>query len=184
MLASHLKPGMVLRHDKNLYQVLSAQFQMGGGKMGGLEHVKLRSLNTGTVVERSFRPDEKIETVEVERRKLEYLYQDSDYFVFMNPETYEQVPIHSSQIGERGHFLKENMLVTGLFLDERPLNLQFPEFVDLRVLTAPPPRHDQETSTYKSVTLENGMEILTPQFIKQGDLVRVDVESGKYLERV
>jgi elongation factor P len=152
--------------------------------MSGVEHVKLRVLATGAVLERRFRPDERLESVEVERQKLSYLYQDGDFHVFMNPESYEQVPIHSTQLGNRVRFLREEMEVTGLFVDGSPLALQFPEHVDLKVVTAPPPLHDQETSTSKSVTLENGMEILVPQFIRQGDRVRVSVETGKYLVRV
>jgi elongation factor P len=81
-------------------------------------------------------------------------------------------------------FLKEDFEVTGVFFEESPLAIEFPESVDMRVVTSPPPIHDQDSSNYKSVTLENGRNILVPPFIKQGDLIRVNVETGKYMERV
>ena len=147
-----------------------------------MEQIKLRNLATGSVLERRFRPEERLEVVEVQKQKLEYLYQDGEFYVFMNPESYDQVSIHTDQLGDKVRFLKDEMMVTGLFFEtERILSLQFPEFVDLRVVTSPPPIHDQETSTSKSVTLENGMEILVPHFVKEGDSVRVDVETGRYI---
>lgn len=152
--------------------------------MSGVEHAKLRNLSTGTVVERRYRPDEKLEVVELDRQRLEYLYQDGEHYVFMNPDNFEQTPIHTDLLGDGLRFLKENLEVTGLFFEGRPLVVQFPEWVDLQVITSPPPLHDQETSTYKEVTLENGMEILVPPFIKEGDRVRVNVETAKYVERV
>lgn len=175
---------MVVRAENHLWQVLSSEFHMGSGQMGGLQHAKLKNLNTGVVVEKRFRPDEKLETVDVEKESLEFSYQDGDFYVFMNPQTYDQVSIHRELIGNKDRFLKEGLAVTGLFLEGQPLNLQFPESVELRVVTAPPPRREQETSTLKAVTLENGMQVLTPQFIKEGDLVRVDVETGKYVQRL
>ncbi len=182
--ASEIKGGMVLRLDGQLFQVVLSDFHQGTGKMGGQQHVKIRNLATGHVLERRYRPDEKLEVVEVDRRRLEYSYQDGEFHVFMDPETFDQVPIHRDLLEGKIPFLKEELPVTGIFHEKRPLTLQFPEFVDLEVTTSPPPIHEQETSTPKSVTLENGMEILVPPFIKEGDRVRVNVETGKYMERV
>jgi len=184
LTATDLKRGMVIRHQGHLSQILSTDFHQGGGKMGGLQHVRLRNLETGAVIEVRLRPDEKAEVVDIDRKRLEYIYQDGEFFVFMSPETFDQAPVHSSLLGDKTRFLKEGTEVTGLFFEGNPVTLEFPEHVDLRVTTSPPPRHDQETSTYKSVTLENGMEILAPQFIKEGDILRVDTEAGKYMERV
>ena len=183
VIASDLKHGMVIRYQGTLHRVVLAELHMGGGKMGGAEHIKLRNLATGAVTERRSRPDERLEVVDVEKQKLTYLYQDGDFYVFMNPESYEQIPIHADQLGKTVEFLREDFEVTGVFFEESPLAIEFPEFVDMRVVTSPPPIHDQE-STYKSVTLENGRNILVPPFIKEGDLIRVNVETGKYMERV
>lgn len=152
--------------------------------MGGVEHLRLRNLETGVVTEARLRPDERVEILDVERRRLDYLYQDGDFHVFMDPTTYEQSSIHLDLLGDKVAFLKEEVEVTGLFLGESPLTLEFPEWIDLQVVTSPPPSHDQESSTQKEVTLENGMEILVPHFIKEGDVVRVNVETRKYMERV
>ena len=152
--------------------------------MGGVQHLKLRNLATGAILERRFRPGESVELVEVERQRLQYLYQDDEFHVFMNPENFEQVPIHASQLGDNVRYLKEGLEAQGLFQEEALLSLQFPDHVDLRVTVAPPPLHEQDTTTPKTVILENGMEILAPQFIKEGDLVRVSVETGKYMERL
>ncbi|MFB3903221.1 MAG: elongation factor P [Acidobacteriota bacterium] len=181
--ASNLKSGMVVRLDGHLCQILAAEHHMGGGKMGSLEHIRVRNLMTGAVAEKRFRPDERVDVVEVDKQKLDYLYEDADHYVFMNPRTYDQIPIPREQLGMKSRFLTEGMEVTGLFLEDKALAILFPEHVDLKVVTSPPALHEQDTSTYKKVTLENNMEILTPQFIKEGDIVRVDTETGKYLGR-
>jgi len=181
--ASNLKSGMIVRLEGHLSQILNTEHHMGGGKMGSLEHIKVRNLMTGAVGEKRFRPDERVDMVEVDKQKLDYLYQDGDQYIFMNPRTYDQIPIPAEQLGMKSKFLTEGMEVTGLFLDDKPIAIVFPEHVDLKVVTSPPALHEQDTSTYKKVTLENRMEILTPQFVKQGDIVRVDTETGKYLGR-
>ena len=182
--ASELKRGMVIQKEGHFFQIVLSDFHQGGGKMGGAQHVRLKNLSTGAVREERFRPDERLEQVEVDRQQLQFLYQDGDLYVFMNPETFDQVPLHKDYLGDKLPYLKDELQVTGLFFERRPLSLEFPEFVDLRVVTSPPPVHDQETTTAKEVTLENGMEILAPPFIKEGDLVRVNTDTGKYMERV
>ncbi len=181
--ASNLKAGMIVRLDGHLSQIVTTEHHMGGGQMGSLEHARVRNLTTGAVVEKRFRPDERIDMVEVDKQKLDYLYQDTDQYVFMNPRTYDQIPIPADRLGTKTRFLTEGMEVTGLFLDENAIAIVFPDHVDLKVVSSPPAFHDQDTSRYKKVTLENKMEILTPQFIKQGDTVRVDTETRKYLGR-
>ncbi|RPI27610.1 MAG: elongation factor P [Acidobacteria bacterium] len=182
--ASNLKSGMVVRLDGHLCQILTTEHHMGGGRMGSLAHIRIRNLATSAVGEKRFRPDERVEMVDVDKQKLDYLYQDGDLFFFMNPVTFDQIPIPQDQLGGKVRFLSEGMGVTGLFLDEKPIAILFPDHVDLKVVTAPAPLREQDTSTYKKVTLENRLEVLTPQFIKEGDTVRVDTETGKYLNRV
>jgi len=175
---------MVIRQGEHYFQIVASDLHMGGGKMGAVEHLRLKNLDSGIVTEVRFRPDERVEAVDVERRRLDYLYQDGEFYVFMDPVSYEQASIHGDRLGDKIPFLKEDVEVTGLFLADTPLTLEFPEWVDLRVVTSPPPSHDQETSTQKEVTLENGMEILAPHFIKEGDMVRINLETRKYMERV
>jgi elongation factor P len=151
--ASDLKRGMVIQRDGHPCQVLSSEFHTGSGKMGGIQHVKLKNLRTGIVLDQRFRPDERVEQVETERKKFDHLYRDGEFYVFMNPDSYEQVSIHESELSGKEVFLTEGLEISALFCEGSLLAIDFPEFVDLRVVTAPPPLHEQDTSTYKSVTL-------------------------------
>jgi elongation factor P len=102
----------------------------------------------------------------------------------MNPETFEQIALPTEAIGDYEKFLQPNMRIPVEFYEGNPINIVFPEAVELTVVTAPPGLHEHETSTFKTVTLENGMEVLAPQFIKEGDILRIETATAKYLERV
>ncbi|MBZ5534833.1 MAG: elongation factor P [Acidobacteriia bacterium] len=182
--ASDLKMGVVLRLDGELYKVITSEYHAGGGKMGGVAHAKLQNLRTGTFWERRFRPDEKLEKVELERVTMEYIYQEGDDFYFMNPETFEQIPVARQAIGTAEKFLQPEMQIPVEFFEGKPVTIIFPEFVDLKITTTAQPVHTQQDNVLKPATLENGMELLVSQFIKPGESIRVDVQSGKYLERV
>lgn len=184
ILAGDLKTGVVLRIEGELFKVLSADYHAGGGKMGGVTHAKLQNVFTGTPWERRFRPDEKLETVELDRVTLEFIYQQGDDFFFMNPETFEQLPVSKHIIGAVEKFLQPEMQLPVEFFEGKPVNLVFPSAVELKVSTTAQPIHTQQDNTLKPATLENGMEILVPQFVKPGESVRVDVQTGKYIERV
>lgn len=184
ILAGALKEGVILRLEGQLFKVISSEYHAGGGKMGGVTHAKLRNLQTGTFWERRFRPDEKMEDVELDRVSMEYIYPEGDDFYFMNPETFEQIPVPKNVIGTIEKFLRPEMRIPVEFFEGKPVNLIFPEAVELKVSTTAQPIHNQQDNTLKPATLENGMEILVPQFIKPGETVRVQVETGKYLERV
>jgi len=182
--ASGLRSGMVLQIDSELYKVVSADYHAGGGKMGGTTHAKLKNLHTGTFWERRFRPDEKLQDVELQRVTMQFIYQDGDDYYFMDPNTYEQTALSSSMIGPAEKFLHPEMRLPVELHDGKPVNVLFPEFIDLKVSMTAQPIHTQQDNTMKPATLENGMEILVPQFIKPGEIVRVEIETGKYLERV
>ena len=184
ILGGELRAGVVLRLEGNLFKVLAAEYHAGGGKMGGVVHAKLRNVATGTPWEHRFRPDEKIDTVALERVSLEFLYRDGDDFIFMNPQSYEQLPVSKHVIGPAERFIKPEMEIPVEFFEGRPVNLVFPPFVELQVTTTAQPVHTQQDNVLKSATLENGMEVLVPQFIKPGETVRVETETGKYVERV
>lgn len=184
VLASNLKPGMVLQFEKKLYKVLSTEYHMGGGKMGGLVHVKLKDLNTGLFLDRKFKPEEKLEDVDLARKTMEYLYKDADGYYMMDPESYEQIQLSPSMLGPFDPFLQSNMRLAIEFLGDEPVNVLFPEWVDLEVASTPPSLSSLQDEVYKPATLANGMVIQVPQFIKEKDIVRVSVATKKYLERV
>jgi elongation factor P len=182
--ASALRSGMVIRWEGASYRVVAAEYHAGGGKMGGVAHARLRNLETGSVTERRFRGDERVEDLASERRTMEFSYQDGEAFVFMDPQSFEQVPISQRLIGPAARFLQPGVQMPVDFLGERPIGVAMPETVEIRVAGTAPPMHAAETSALKEATLDNGLVILVPLFIKPGELVRVDVESGRYVERV
>jgi elongation factor P len=184
ILSTDLKAGVIVRLDGELYKVISSEYHVGGGKMGGATHAKLRNLQKGNSLERRFRPNEKLEAVELDRVTMDYIYQDGDDFYFMNPDSFEQVPIPRQTFGGAEKFLKPEMPVPVELFEGRPLNVVFPEAVELRVESTAQPIHGQQDNTLKPAVLENGMEILVPQFIREDETVRIEVETGKYLERV
>ncbi|MCX8117765.1 MAG: elongation factor P [Desulfobacterota bacterium] len=182
--ASEVKAGMVLSIDQSLYKVLSAEYHMGGGKMGGLVHVKLEEIRSGLLMERKFKPDEKLKEVELDRKTLEFLYEDSEGVVMMDPESFEQITLPKALMESFSPFLQPNMRFPVEFLEEEPVHIIFPEWVELEVVSTPPSLSSLPDEVYKPATLSNGMQIQVPQFIKEKDVVKVSVATKKYLERV
>jgi elongation factor P len=182
--ASQLRSGMSIRHEGQTYKVIYASYHPGQGKMGGVAHVRLKNLSTGTLWGQSFRADLKLEEVPVEKQFMQFLYADADQCHFMNPETYEQIEIPSSLIGQQTRFLLPEMRLGIELVEGQVVNVDFPAIIEIRVAETAPPVHQQQDSTLKSARLENDVEIMVPQFIKPGDIIRLDVENLKYIERV
>lgn len=182
--STELRPGQAVRLDGDIYKVVSADYHAGGGKMAGVTHAKLRNLATGAAWERRFRPDERLEEVELERQNMQFLYADSNTSYFMNPQTFEQVGIANERLRAVGRYLQPEMTLPVEFSEGQPVGVVFPAIVELRVETTPPPVHSPGSDTvWKEATLENGVTIRVPPFIAPGELVRVEVETGTYLER-
>jgi elongation factor P len=182
--AAELRAGTAFRHGGELLLATEAEYRVAAGKFGSLVFVKAKALKTGHLKELRFHPDDKVEDVELERRQMEYLYSDGDSFTFMDPENFEQVSLAKAAIAPLDRFLRPGMKIPVEFDQGEPVRVVFPEAVELAVVTAPPGLKEHEGTPFKTVVLENGMEILAPQFIKEGDRVRVEVATGKYLERV
>jgi elongation factor P len=183
VLASNLKTGTILQIDRNLYKVLATEYHMGGGKMGGLVHVKLREVRSALLLDRKFKPDEKLDNVELERKAMEFLYEDAEGFYMMDPETYEQIQLNRNLMETFSPFLKPNMRLSVEFLEDEPVNVLFPDWVELEVISTPASISSLQDEVYKPATLSSGMQIQVPQFIKVGDMVKVNVISKKYIER-
>ncbi len=182
--ASDLKAGMVLQIEKNLHKILSMEYHMGGGKMGGLVHLKLKDLRSGLFLDRKFKPDERVGSVDLDRKAMEYLYKDADGYYLMDPESYDQIQLGRNLLESFDPFLQPNMRLSVEFLEGEPVNVLFPEWVELEVTSTPPSLSSLQDEVSKPATLANGMRVQVPQFIKVGDLVRVSVASKKYIERV
>lgn len=181
--ASQLRAGMVIRHEGQTYKVLIADYHPGQGKMGGATHTRLKNLETGTTWEHSFRSDLKLEDLPVEKQPMEFLYEDANGCCFMHPESYEQFTIPAATIGDYARFLKEGMHVPVELVDGSPISVQFPEMLEVGIADTMPPVHQQQDSTWKTARLENGVEVMVPQFIKTGDVIRLDMANLKYMER-
>lgn len=183
-LASELRPGTTVRIEGDLFRVLDAVRHTGSAQQKGLVYLKLRNLRTGALVERRLRPEEEVQEVDLERRPMEYLYTDGEAFYFMDLESYDQVSIPAAMIGELEVFLQPNQRVPVEFYEGNPVAVVFPETVDLRVVSTAPPIRDKESHVYKPAILENGLEVLVPQFIGEGDIIRVNVYTREYIDRV
>ena len=181
--ASQLRAGMAIRFEGQPYKVLMADYHPGQGKMGGVTHARLKNLSTGTLWEHSFRSDLKLEELEVEKQPMDFLYEDSGQCIFMNPDTFEQVSVPADMIGPQAALLQPEMRVGVEFVEERPVSVQFPDVLEIRVADTAPPTHAQVDSVWKPARLANGVEIMVPQFIKTGDAIRLDVANMKYMDR-
>ena len=184
ILASDVKAGMAIRLDGKPYKVLEVQRHAGSGQMHGFIEFKLKDIIYGHFADRHFKHADRLDDVELSKRHMQYLYSDSDAGVFMDAETFEQVRVSNAGMGGAEKFLEEGMKVVVELLEGQAIALDFPKVVEMRVeRTGPGVRGGQE-STLKSAILKNGMEVLVPQFVETGDLLRIDTEKLKYVDRV
>lgn len=182
--ANGLKSGMVVMLEGVLHSVASAGYHAGGGQQSSAVFASVKNLKTGHIKELRLHPSDRLEEVALEHKEMEYLYTDGVAFYFMDPDTFEQISLPSETVGAYEKFLQPNMRIPVALYEGEPVTIAFPPAVELRVVTTPPGVHEHSTSTFKPAMLENGMEVLVPQFIKDGDTVRIEVASGKYQERV
>ncbi len=183
VLASQLRPGMAVRYEHQDYKVLAADYHPGQGKMGGVLHARLRSLSTGTLWEHSFRAELKLEQLPVEKRPLVYLYSDPDACYFMDQESYDQIAVPVSMIGDQARLLQPDLQLPVEFVEGRPVSVEFPAVLEVKIAGTAPPLHQQD-GAWKAARLESGIEVMVPSFIKAGDAIRLDVPNLKYMDRV
>jgi elongation factor P len=184
VIASQLRAGMAVLLEGVPYKVVAAEYHPGQGRMGGVAHLRLRNLDTGTFWEPSLRSELRLEEVPLEKQPLEFLYEDGGRCCFMNPETFEQTEIARELVGPQAGFLEPGMKLTVEFTGERPVSVVFPEIMEVKVADTSPPSHQQQDSRLKPATLTNGVEVMVPQFVKNGDVIRLDLLSMKYMDRV
>jgi len=183
LVGSEVRVGNIIRVDGKACRVLFQEVR-GTGKFGKTIHLKVKSLEDGRSYEKSVRAEDKVEDIELNRVKMQYLYKDQNEFMFMNTDNYEQFSLTNEIIGQQAVFLKENSEIDILFEGDRALAIDFPKIVELKVTGAPPPVKGVRDSTYKEVELENGLKLLAPQFIKEGDAIRVNVDDMSYRDRI
>ena len=154
------------------------------GKGGAFVRTKIKNLVNGKVLERNFRSGERVELADIEEKHMQYLYLDGDNFVFMDQESFDQLPFSQATVGDARLFLKENMEVEVLFWNNRPINIDLPSFVELVVTKCDPGvKGDTASGATKPATLETGAVVNVPLFIKEGDALRIDTRTGEYVDR-
>ena len=178
-----LKKGTVCQLDGQPYRVIEyGQKVMGRG--GSIVNVKLKNLITGAVIPKTFKGQDKIETAEVSNQTVQYLYSDGTTYYFMNPESFEQFELPADLIDEASGFLKEGENLTLQFFGDRVINVELPKNIYLEVTyTEDVVKGDTTSSVLKDATLETGVTVKVPAFIKVGDIISVDTSTGEYRER-
>ncbi len=182
---SDIRNGLCINWNNDIYSVVEFQ-HVKPGKGNAFVRTKLKSVTTGKNVDYTFPAGHKIDTVRVERRIFQFLYKDDSGFHFMNNETYEQVTIQPEMM-ENAQFLKEGSNVEILYhaAEEIPLTIELPQTMELEITyTEPGLKGDTATNALKPATVETGAEIRVPLFINEGDVVKIDTNTGNYLERV
>ncbi len=181
--AGDFRNGVTFDIDGNVFQIIEFQ-HVKPGKGAAFVRTKIRNVITGAVVEKTFSPTEKFPTAYVERKDMQYLYNDGDLYYFMDNETYENVPINKDKLGSNFQFVKENTDVKILSYKGVVFGVEPPFFVELQVTqTDPGFKGDTATNATKPATLETGAQIRVPLFIDEGDMIRVDTRTGEYMER-
>jgi len=181
---SDFRGGLKLELDGDPYMIVECQ-HVKPGKGGAFVRTKLKNLKTGNLLEKTFRPGEKFNAPDLVEREMQFLYQQGDEYHFMDSETYEQLFLVPAQLGSSKDFLKENMIAKILFYRGKPMSVELPVFVELRIVeTEPGVRGDTATGGTKLAKLESGGTVKVPLFMEEGTLVKVDTRTGSYIERV
>ena len=181
--AGEFRNGITFEFEGNVFQIVEFQ-HVKPGKGAAFVRTKLKNVITGGVVEKTFRPTEKMPKAHIERKDYEYLYTDGELYYFMDQETFEQMPLNADALGDSLKFVKENMVVKVLSYKGSVFGIEPPTFVELEVTeTEPGFKGDTSTGATKPAVVETGAQINVPLFIDQGDVIRIDTRTGEYMER-
>ncbi|MBE9509183.1 MAG: elongation factor P [Chloroflexi bacterium] len=181
---NELRKGVTFTMNGELYKVLEYQHRKPGRGKATIR-TTLRNIRTGATVQHNFISGDRVEDIRVERHGVQYLYTDGDLYHFMDTETYDQTALSASMLGDQARYLKEGLELVLALYEEEPLDVELPTTVALEVVEAEMAvAGDTATGTLKKVTLETGLQVQTPLFIKPGDVIRVDTRTGAYVTRV
>lgn len=176
--------GMVILFNNNLFVIVEFQ-HVKPGKGGAFVRTKLKNVRTGKVIDNTFRSGEKVEEIRIEKKKMEYLYNDGTHFVVMDPETYAQIELNEELIGDSKFFMKENTEIALFQTEDEIIYIELPTTVNLEVVACEPGiKGNTVTNVTKSAKLETDLEVQVPMFINNGDILKIDTRTGQYIERV
>ncbi len=181
--AGEFRNGMTLEIEGNVYQVLEF-LHVKPGKGAAFVRTKLKNVIDGGVVERTFRPTETFDEAYIERKKMQYLYNDGELYYFMDNETYDQIPVGTDTVGDSLKFVKENEEVTVVSYQGNPFSIEPPLTVELLITESEPGvKGNTATGATKPAILETGAQVMVPLFVEQGETIKIDTRTGEYLSR-
>ncbi|HVO64076.1 MAG TPA: hypothetical protein VMT53_24360 [Terriglobales bacterium] len=184
VLASQLQSGMALEIEGQVYKVLEVEAKAGAAKLGGVVKTKLINVRSGRMWEPHFRPQERLQDLELERRLMQFLYAESELCAFMDPESFEQITVPSVILGNFQTFLQPGTLLPIEFSNGEAISATIPDVVEIKVTRTAAPIHAQQDSAWKEAVLENGANVRVPLFIAEGETIRIELQTGRYIERV
>jgi elongation factor P len=181
--ATQLRPGMVIKFNNELCSVFKMEHRTPGN-LRGFVQVKMRKLSSGAMMEHRFSSEDKVERASLEQHEMEYLYDDGEYYYFMNTETFEQLHLMKDLLGDATNFLIPNLKVNVEFYEGKPMSVELPPSVDLTVMeTEPSLKGSTVSNVTKPAKTETGLVVMVPPFITEGEKIRVSTSESAYLER-
>jgi elongation factor P len=183
MNANDLRPGMVIKHNGELFSIHKAEHRTPGN-LRAFVQARMRNLRSGALIDHRFRSEDTVEKANLDEIEMQYLYSDGDSYYFMNTQNYEQIGLHKSLIEDRVSYLVPDVVIKVQLFEGRPVDIELPATVDLKVVeTEPGIKGASATNVTKPAKLETGLTVQVPPFIGEGEVIRVDTAEGKYLER-
>jgi elongation factor P len=181
--STQMRPGMVIKFENELYSVFSV-FHRTPGNLRGFVQARMRSLRTGTMTEHRFSSEDRVERAALDEQKMEFLYDDGEFYYFMNTETFEQMHLTKDLLGDAVNYLIAQSKVSVEFYEGKPISVELPAAVELTVVeTEPGLRGATVSNVTKPAKLETGLVVQVPPFISEGERIRVNTAEGTYLER-
>jgi elongation factor P len=182
--ATQLKRGMCIRHENDLYRIVTTQ-HITPGNWRGMVQTKIRHLKTGAIMEHRFRSEDRVERAILDETAMEFLYKDGEMYHFMNNQSYEQMGLSEEVLGDAVLYLIANSTLKVEMYEGRPVGIQLPLTVELKVVqTAPAIKGASVSNQTKPATMETGLVVNVPPFVSEGDVIKIDTETGNYVERV
>jgi len=184
ILGNEIKPGMLIEHKDDLWEVLKTQ-HVKPGKGGAFNQVEMKSVNKSTKLNERFRSSDTVEKATLEEEKYNFLYEDENDYYFINQKSFEQINIKKKMVGEKGKLLKENLEVTVSFYNENPISVELPNQISCKIdVTDVALKGQTVSSSYKPAVLENGLKIQVPPFIENEDTIVIDTRTLEYIKKI
>lgn len=183
MNANDLRPGMVIRHNNELFSIHKAEHRTPGN-LRAFVQARMRNLRTGALADHRFRSEDTVERAMLDETEMQYLYSDGDSYFFMNTSNYEQTHLHKDVVGDRALYLIPDGMIKVEYFEGRPVEIALPATVDLKVVeTEPGKKGASATNVTKAAKMETGLIVQVPPFINEGETIRIDTAQGTYIER-